>query len=141
MENRYDEIIEHLYVGSATALTHSEKFSLIVNCTKDIFIKNPENTIRIPINDDPYDSNLFLQLLEDTNVLQKIHTSINNKEPVLVHCFAGQQRSCAVVACYLLKYNNMNPYQAINYIKQKRRIAFFGNINFISAIVNFFYKL
>ena len=104
-------------------------------------IKNPENTIRIPINDDPYDNNLFLQLLYDTNILQKIHTSINNKEPVLVHCFAGQQRSCALVACYLLKYNNMNPYQAINYIKEKRRIAFFGNINFISAIVNFFYKL
>jgi protein-tyrosine phosphatase len=141
MENKYDEIIDHLYLGSALALNDIDNFKFIVNCTKDIHIKNPDNTIRIPINDDPYDNNLFLQLLNDTNVLQKIHTSINNKEPVLVHCFAGQQRSCALVACYLLKYNNMNPYQAINYIKEKRRIAFFGNINFISAIVNFFYKL
>ncbi len=138
-ENMYDEIIEYLYVGSASALNHSEKFNLIVNCTTNVYIKTSVNTIRIPIYDDPYDTNLFLQLLDDTNVLEKIHTSINNKEPVLVHCYAGQQRSCALVACYLIKYKNMTPDTAINYIKQKRRVAFIGNVTFISAIVHFFY--
>jgi protein-tyrosine phosphatase len=138
-ENMYDEIIEYLYVGSASALNHSEKFNLIVNCTTNVYIKTSVNTIRIPIYDDPYDTNLFLQLLDDTNVLEKIHTSINNKEPVLVHCYAGQQRSCALVACYLIKYKNMTPDTAINYIKQKRRVAFIGNVTLISAIVHFFY--
>jgi protein-tyrosine phosphatase len=138
-ENMYDEIIEYLYIGSASALNHSEKFNLIVNCTTNVYIKTSVNTIRIPIYDDPYDTNLFLQLLDDTNVLEKIHTSINNKEPVLVHCYAGQQRSCALVACYLIKYKNMTPDTAINYIKQKRRVAFIGNVTFISAIVHFFY--
>lgn len=137
MENSYDEIIEYLYLGSASALNHSEKFSLIVNCTMDVFIKKPENTIRIPIRDEPYESNLFLQLLDETNVLQRINTSIINKTPVLVHCYAGQQRSCALVACYLIKYKNMSAEEAINYIKQKRRIAFFGNVNFITAILCF----
>ena len=75
------------------------------------------------------------------DVLEKINTAINNNNKVLVHCYAGQQRSCAVVACYLIKYNNMNPYTAVNYIKMKRRIAFFGEINFIAAIINFFYTL
>ena len=138
-ENMYDEIIEYLYVGSASALNHSEKFNLIVNCTTNVYIKTSVNTIRIPIDDDPYDTKLFLQLLDDTNILEKIHTSINNKEPVLVHCYAGQQRSCALVACYLIKYKNMTPDTAINYIKQKRRVAFIGNVTFISAIVHFFY--
>jgi protein-tyrosine phosphatase len=140
-ENIYDEIIEHLFIGSAASLSHSDNFDLIVNCTPDIFIQHPNKTIRIPIRDDPDESNKLLQLLDHTDVLEKINKTIHNKQKVLVHCQAGQQRSCAVVACYLMKYNNMNPYTAVNYIKMKRRIAFFGEINFISAIINFFYTL
>ena len=140
-ENVYDEIIDNLFIGSATSLNCSDDFDLIVNCTTDIFIKKPDNTIRIPIRDSPDECKLFLQLLDDTNVLEKINTALINNQKVLVHCYAGQQRSCAVVACYLIKYNNMIPYTAINYIKMKRRIAFFGEVNFISAIVDFFYKL
>jgi protein-tyrosine phosphatase len=140
-ENVYDEIIEHLFIGSAASLKDSDNFDLIVNCTPDIFIKHPNKTIRIPIRHDPQECNKLLQLLGETNVLEKINTTINNKERVLVYCQAGQQRSCALVACYLMKYNNMNPYTTVNYIKMKRRIAFFGEINFISAIINFFYTL
>lgn len=140
-ENVYDEIIDHLFIGSAKSLDEIENFDLIVNCTPDIFIKYPNKSIRIPVKDNQDECNKLLQLLKDTDVLEKIKTTINNKQNVLVHCYAGQQRSCAVVACYLIKYNNMNPYTAVNYIKMKRRIAFFGEINFISAIINFFYTL
>jgi len=139
--NAYDEIIDRLFIGSATALRDSDNFDLIVNCTPDIFIKDPNKTIRIPIKDNQDECNKLLQLLEEMDVLEKINTAINNNNKVLVHCYAGQQRSCAVVACYLIKYNNMNPYTAVNYIKMKRRIAFFGEINFIAAIINFFYTL
>lgn len=138
-ENMYDEIVENLFVGSASALNKSENFSLIINCTTNVFTKPSVKTIRIPIDDDPTESTLLLQLLEETNVLEIINNSVNNKEPVLVHCYAGQQRSCALVACYLMKYKNMNPDTAIKYIKQKRRVAFIGAVNFISAIVHFFY--
>jgi protein-tyrosine phosphatase len=140
-ENVYDEIIEHLFIGSAASLNDSDNFDLIVNCTPDIFIKDPNKTIRIPVKDNQDECNKLLQLLKDTDVLEKIKTTINNKQRVLVHCYAGQQRSCALVACYLMKYNKMNPYTAVNHIKMKRRISFFGEINFISAIVNFFYTL
>lgn len=140
-EKSYDEIIDQLFIGSAEALTDSDNFDLIINCTPDIFIKHPNKTIRIPMKDNPDECNKLLQLLKDTDVLEKINTTIHNKQRVLVHCYAGQQRSCAVVACYLIKYNNMKPYACVNHIKMKRRIAFFGEINFISAIVNFFYTL
>jgi protein-tyrosine phosphatase len=63
------------------------------------------------------------------------------KENVLVHCFAGAQRSCATMACYLMKYHNATPEQAIDYIKSQRAVAFFGNVNFVNAIEEFYKKL
>lgn len=48
------------------------------------------------------------------------------------------QRSCALCACYLIKYHKMKPIEAINYIKSKRPIAFFGNVNLLSTIEQFY---
>jgi protein-tyrosine phosphatase len=63
-----------------------------------------------------------------------------NNKPVLVHCKNGMQRSCGVVACYLIKYNYMTPIDAIQFIRYKRPIAFFGNVNFQEAI-DLFHKM
>jgi dual specificity MAP kinase phosphatase len=141
-ENPFDKIVDYLFIGSARALQTDDKFDMIVNCTKDSLIAFPDycqNCIRIPVSDEPQEYNKFMELLSQTNVLERINNAVQNKENVLVHCFAGQQRSCALVACYLMKYYNLRPEEAINYIKSKRRIAFFGQINFISAIIHFFY--
>jgi protein tyrosine/serine phosphatase len=141
-ENPYDKIVDYLFVGSIRALQCDNKFDMIVNCTKDSLIAFPDyckNCIRIPVADDPQESTKFIELLCQTNVLEKINNAVENKENVLIHCFAGQQRSCALVACYLIKYHDMTPEKAINYIRVKRRIAFFGEVNFISAIIHFFY--
>jgi len=140
-EAAYHEIVEYLHVGSARALQSSDRFSMIVNCTTDDMIRFPQNCancIRIPVHDDPDECNKMISLIDSTQVLAKMHESILEKKPVLVHCFAGQQRSCAIVALYLIRYHNMTPDEAITYIKQKRRIAFFGHVNFASAIVYFY---
>jgi protein-tyrosine phosphatase len=76
--------------------------------------------------------------MKEKNVLEKIYEHVSNKKPVLVHCHAGMQRSCAVVACYLIKYNYMEPTSAIQFIRFKRPIAFFGQVNFQSAIDLFY---
>ncbi len=49
----------------------------------------------------------------------------------------GQQRLCAVIACYLIKYNNMNAHTAIVYCKKKRQMAFFGQVNFMDTIMKY----
>jgi hypothetical protein len=138
-EAAYHEIIDYLYIGSARALESSDRFSMIVNCTPDIpFPKNCANCIRIPVHDDPAECAKLISLVDSTQVLAKMHESILEKKPVLVHCFAGQQRSCAIVALYLILYYHMTPYQAIAHIKRKRRIAFFGHVNFAAAFVYFY---
>jgi len=140
-ENSCDEIIDHLFLGSANALNEVEKFAMIVNCTPNSQIalpKNHKNAMRIPINDEPKDSDKFLSLIRETGDIDLMHNSLINKEPVLVHCFSGIQRSCALVACYLIKYYNMNPSIAIQYIKEKRPISFFGRVTFIKAIEQYY---
>ncbi len=135
-----DEIINHLYVGGLNSFETKNDFSLIVNCTKNEKISNQNNInfIRIPINDDPYESEKMLMLINELSVIDIIHNTLLNNNDVLVHCSAGMQRSCALVTCYLIKYHNMKPIDAINYIKSKRRIAFFGNVNLLSTIEQFY---
>lgn len=135
-----NNVLDCLYVGNRKAPDIPDyKFSLIVNCTKDLkFSKNCDNNIRLPINDNPDECKRLYYYILETKILEKIHEYINKKEPVLIHCQGGIQRSCAVTACYLIKYNNMNPVEAIQYIKICRPIAFFGQVNFIETIQLFY---
>jgi hypothetical protein len=48
------------------------------------------------------------------------------------------QRSCAVVACYLMKYYDITPYTAICHIKMKRSCAFRGGVNFQNALNKYY---
>jgi len=137
----YSEIIPNLYIGNKNA-THQlfPTLTLVVNCTRDIPNIFP-NTIRVSI-DDSYDWNPeLLDIMINSDVLDEIHTNILKRNKVLVHCRAGAQRSCAVVACYLIKYYGLYPDKAIELIRSKRRIAFFGHITFERAIESFYYYL
>jgi protein-tyrosine phosphatase len=143
MESPVNQIVDSLFLGNAKART-SHSYDMIVNCTCDIeFPSNYKGQcIRIPIADTDLESDslILLAILEHKQVLEKINSFIKNKRPVLVHCLMGKQRSCAVVACYLIKYHNMTPQEAIGYIKLKRPIAFLGNVNFLFAIEKFYEK-
>jgi hypothetical protein len=135
--NIYDEIISNLYIGGAGAAKNRYGFSMVVNCTRHSDISFPsecKNCIRISIDDSPKYHDKLFDYIEKTRVLDKIHYALQKNDTVLVHCFAGSQRSCAIVACYLIKYYKMNVIQAIQYIKNKRRFAFYGDVNFIGAI-------
>jgi protein-tyrosine phosphatase len=112
---------------------------MVVDLIKHTFLPEKSNThiyINLPVHDSPDECDKLLSLIHETQVLEKIHLALQENKPVLVHCFAGMQRSCALVACYLIKYNNMTPDEAIDYIKLKRPIAFFGKVNFVETLNN-----
>ena len=129
-------IINNLYLGNKKAIYSNEiLYSLVVNVTSDVPFDNIcKNNIRISIQDDPLEYNKLYNLIEENKILEQIHKHLINIENVLIHCHMGMQRSCAVVACYLIKYHNLEINEAIEFIKSKRSIAFFGNVNFIETL-------
>lgn len=146
--NPYDEILPNLYLGSIKALGTYEckaiDYYMIVDLIKHSILvdnSNPNSNthiyINLPVHDSPDECDKLLSLIHETQVLEKMHDTLQQNKPVLVHCFAGMQRSCALVACYLIKYNSMKPDEAIEYIKLKRPIAFFGKVNFMELILSF----
>jgi protein-tyrosine phosphatase len=82
----------------------------------------------------------MIKYMDETNILERMNEYIRKNEPVLVHCYAGMQRSCAVVACYLIKYYGVTPSVAMDHIKKNRPVAFFGEANFKQTIQHQYLK-
>jgi len=133
----YSEICDFLYVGSTNSIKLSDNFDLIINCTPDVREpKQYKQFIRLPIHDDPDDIENTLSIINETRVLAIIDKAISNRQHVLVHCYAGEQRSCAIVACYLIRYRCMRPTKAIMYIQERHKPAFNGGINLMELLKN-----
>lgn len=148
-ENKnYTEIIPNLFVGNIVAaqdfsFIKKKNIKVIINCSNDIpnyFVLN--NNIeyhRLPVDDSltEYDINLMSELLP--KYVQIIDESLSNNKPVFVHCYAGIQRSTALIAAYLIFKNNYTIDEAYKYIISKRKEAFhYGKgFNFNQSLLNY----
>lgn len=129
------KICDFLYVGSANSIKFADEFDLIVNCTSDMREpKRYKQFIRLPIQDDPGDIENMMSIIDETGVLSIIHLAIGEKKHVLVHCYAGEQRSCAIIACYLIRYRGMTSMEAVIYIQKYHVNAFAGGVNLIELL-------
>ena len=139
-----NEIIPNLWLGSRLApvnqdIIHDKNIKLIINCTKDIdyYVDSNVQTIRLAINDANTDeSNRILGESID-NLTFLIDVYLQNNMGVLVHCYAGVQRSATVVLCYLIKYKHYNVEMAKVIMKDKRSIVFFPYPTFDRFINNY----
>ena len=133
-----DEICNNLFVGNRQSLYTPYVYNMIVNCTPSLpFPEINAHFLRVPVKDHPNNSNTMVNILHNDGILDKINECIINGENVLINCNQGIQRSCAVCACYLVKYHGYTPLKAVKYIKLKRPQAFDGQVNFIDAIRTF----
>ena len=134
------EIIPNLWLGNINIARNSKffesnKIKLVLNCSKDIsFYSNYTKNVRIAVDDNLKSEEIdkMYKYLDKGSDL--INMTINRNEGVLVHCFAGKQRSATLIAAFLMKYANLKMKDAILSIKSKRLVAFTPCINFRSAL-------
>jgi protein-tyrosine phosphatase len=142
-----NEIIPNLWLGCRNSPLERENLrknniKLIINCSKDLDypVDSDIQTIRLAINDaNTEESNSIINDNIDT-ITYIMDTYLNNNIGVLVHCFAGMQRSATVVICYLIKYKHMKMDIAKQLMKSKRSIVFLPYPTFDTFITNYSLK-
>lgn len=140
--NPADEIVPHLWLGSYRAAHDKEwlkehNISVIFNCTKDLnFVQceGIEERIRIPVHDNLAKEEIDTLAKYSPSIAFEILKHLRAGKNVLVHCAAGMQRSAASVAFFLIAVADMTPAAAIQFIQERRPIAFRPRANFRPAI-------
>lgn len=140
------EILPGLWLGNKAASQDIEflrgnQITAIFNCTKDIPFKQGVNPAmhqyRIPLDDNMQADELRNLEHWSWEVAYKIAKERSAGNRILVHCYAGMQRSAASIAIYLIATYRCTTDEAIVFLKQKRPVAFFGNVNFYQSIKGF----
>ena len=138
--NNADLIVPNLWLGNMRAAS-DEKFlrqqniEIVFNCTKDIpFHSSIRKRYRVPVDDNLEAEEIRNLELWAFEIQYKLMKEYKTGKPILVHCAAGMQRSAAVVAMFLISTRGMKWEEAIQYIRQRRPIAFYPSANFLPAI-------
>jgi protein-tyrosine phosphatase len=127
------EIIPNLYLSAYHEIENITPETFIVNCTKDLPMIHI-NGIRIPVDDDLSKKSLNDMFIAFPEIVEKIDEQLKKNNKVVVHCMAGQQRSPAVIVAYLIAKKNFTLFDAIIYVREKRKEAFFWQINFKDSL-------
>jgi protein-tyrosine phosphatase len=115
--NRADEIIPGIWLGDLVA-AHDYDFikknniTVIINCTKEhLFSEKVQKSIhgiglvRIPVRDSRLEKDIIMMEKHLPNVVRlMLCARFRQNRNILVHCYAGKQRSAIVVAAFLKVY-------------------------------------
>jgi|APCry1669189665_1035243.scaffolds.fasta_scaffold28028_1 protein-tyrosine phosphatase len=123
------EIVPNIFLSSFRDLDIDSSW-LVVNCTKDLPMKG--FGLRIPVDDAPDENSKMYDAFH--KVVPWIRDHQNQK--IVIHCAAGQQRSAAVVAAYLLSeyHPQVQLNNVIAYMKSKKHDAFLNHETFRPAL-------
>ena len=147
---KYNKVMNRVYLGNFQAAKDKEffkkhKIRAVLNCSKDIpnhFSNNKEiEYMRIPVEDSLKQKDYDLMFEFMPAMVQFIHKHANiQKNNILVHCWAGRQRSAIGIAVFLVDKYGLEPKEACKYVLEKRPEAFhFGkSLNFDQALNKYY---
>lgn len=126
-------IVPHLYLSSYRDAKQVPNDFFVINCSKDLPMVHTEGGgTRLYVDDAPHSVETMTQNLPI--MVKYIDDHIKQNKNVLVHCFAGQQRSATVVAAYLMHSKGLTADEAIAFVKSKKPDAFAGGVHFYESL-------
>jgi predicted protein tyrosine phosphatase len=116
-----------IYLGSSfnaanKSMLDKHNIKYIINITAEINNYYPNDITYV--NYKMYDNNKesILHFLEDSYKKIKQFQQ-NNDGNILIHCFMGASRSATLVAYYLIREFNIDPYYAYKLLKKRRKLV------------------
>ncbi len=116
-----------IYLGSSfnaanKSMLDKHNIKYIINITAEINNYYPNDITYV--NYKMYDNNKesILHFLEDSYKKIKEFQQ-NNDGNILIHCFMGASRSATLVAYYLMREFNIDPYYAYRLLKKRRKLV------------------
>ena len=121
-----DEILPNIYLGNIQSAYQKEflkekGITHIITAVLGVSPIFPDDFTYLNINSIDYDNDNLMTNFNKTNDF--INKCIEKNGKVLIHCICGVSRSVTITCAYLMKNKNINPNEAIEFIKEKRPIA------------------
>jgi protein-tyrosine phosphatase len=146
---KYNKITSRVFLGNYQAAKDKDFFTqnnihAVLNCTKDLpnhfaHVRDIEY-LRIPVDDSLKEKDFELMYTYMPLIVEFIDKHVNKlKQNILIHCYAGRQRSAISVCAYLVAKHNMTPHEACKYVLDKRKEAFHHglSLNFDQALLKY----
>jgi hypothetical protein len=135
-----NQILPRLWLGNKGAALdptwlREKKITTVFNCTKDIpFAKEVLHQYRVPVDDSTMQEDIQKMTDWSPEIIYKLMAEYNQGATILVHCYAGIQRSAAVVAMFLMTLTRQPMSVIIPYMRHCRPIVFSPAMNFAQSI-------
>ena len=122
------------YSSQNKEILKSNGITAILNCTTKLpnHFKEEFFYLNLDLEDDDK------QNIESTFEIS--HKFISENEKILIHCQAGVSRSPTIILSYLIKFENFNLKDAMNFVRKKRNIVF-PNVGFVYQLIEYEKKI